>query len=409
MAGVECIRTLVAVLTAQCNLRCSYCYQNAKNPRSMPWETLRASIDLILHSRSKNVYLYFTGGEPLLEFAMLRRAVEYVEANRPAEKQVNYGITTNGTLLSQDTASFLENHLFDVQLSFDGVADAQDRRAPGTFALLDSLLDRLRDAHADFFRHNVTVGITITPSTIVHLPVSVDYFLGKGAEKISVSPSLVWDPAWRTERIAELDAAFARVFDSSMRHLRTASKVPVLAFRNHGASMCHEEGRPMCGIVQGHGMAVDVDGHAYGCATIAGSYQRVASPFMRDTLESMRMGSIHDHAFAERYASFPEAARRAGMFDRKERKYSAYRRCAECDAFTACSVCPVCIGSMPGNTDPDRMNDFCCAVSLASLKYREHFPRERGPDDLRAAWAELAATKRRWEALAEASKAARLA
>jgi sulfatase maturation enzyme AslB (radical SAM superfamily) len=401
MPALEEIGTLGVVLTAECNLRCAYCYQNAKKPLRMTWGTLRTALDLALASRSGTLDLYFTGGEPLLEFPTMRRAVEYVEANRPPGKQVRYGITTNGTLVTPEIASFLEDRLFDVMLSFDGIAGAQDFRGPGTFAALDRLLDRLRTRHADFYRWNVTICMTVAPSTAAHLPASVDYFLGKDAQKISVSPSFIPDPSWSVERIAELERAFDLVAESSLRHARTTGKVPVLAFRNRGGQTGCTEERPMCGIAQGNGFAVDVDGQAYGCVTIAGSYQEFASPFMRERMDPMRMGSIHDPAFPERFASFPEAVRRAGMFHGKENKHSIYRRCAECDLFASCSVCPASIGHLPGNTDPDRMNDFCCAFNLASLKHRRRFPRERTPHDLRRASAGLSEIMGRWKSLEE--------
>jgi len=68
------------ILTAQCNLRCSYCYQNAKGARSMSWDTLQASIDLALQSPSPRVELTFTGGEPLLELELIRRGVAHAQS-----------------------------------------------------------------------------------------------------------------------------------------------------------------------------------------------------------------------------------------------------------------------------------------------------------------------------------------
>jgi len=399
MAALDTIRTLGVVLTAECNLRCGYCYQNAKKPRSMTWDTLRAALDLALASRSQSVDLYFTGGEPLLEFPMMGRAVEYVGKNRSPDKQIRYAITTNGTLISREIASFLEDHLFDVHLSFDGIADAQDLRGPNTFAVLDRLLDHFRERRADFYRWNVTICMTIAPSTVAYLPASIDYFLEKGARRISMAPSFMPDPSWSIERIEELNRAFELVFESSFRHARATGTVPVLAFRNRGGPIRCTEGGPLCGIAQGKGFAADVDGQAYGCAAIAGSYQEFASPFMRDRLDPMRMGSIHDPALVARFASFPEAVRRAGMFHCKENKHSTYRRCRDCEFLAACSVCPASIGHLPGNADPDRMNDFCCAFNMASLKYRERFPRERTLGDLRRASAELSAIVERWKTI----------
>ena len=79
MSDLNDLQTLEIILTSRCNLCCSYCCQNARTARSMEWETLRASLDLILRSRREKVALLFIRGEPLLEFRLLRRAVEYVE------------------------------------------------------------------------------------------------------------------------------------------------------------------------------------------------------------------------------------------------------------------------------------------------------------------------------------------
>ena len=124
------------------------------------------------------------------------------------------------------------------------------------------------------------------------------------------------------------------------------------------------------GIARGRCITVDVDGGVYGCDLFAASYQKLESPSMRGGLAEMRMGAIDGRGFARRYASFPAAVRRARIFDRKDRKYSAYGRCRECRYFTDCMLCPACIPRVPGNSDPDRVSDFCCAFNLVSLKYR---------------------------------------
>ena len=70
-----------------------------------------------------------------------------------------------------------------MQLSFDGVPAAQDLRGPGTFAVLDRLLDRLREDHPDFFSEKLSVALTLVPSTIPFLADSIEYFLRKGVQQ----------------------------------------------------------------------------------------------------------------------------------------------------------------------------------------------------------------------------------
>ena len=82
--------------------------------------------------------LLFIGGEPLLEFPLMRQAVEYIEDAPARHLRVHYEIVTNGTLLRDEQTAFLAEHDFDVQFSFDGVPAAQDLRGAGTFAVLDA-------------------------------------------------------------------------------------------------------------------------------------------------------------------------------------------------------------------------------------------------------------------------------
>ena len=86
-------------------------------------------------------------------------------------------------------------------------------------------------------------------------------------------------------------------------------------------------GRRCAGSPAGRSLTVDVDGEVYGCDLFAASYQKLESSSMRGGLEGLRMGAIGGRGFARRHASFPAAVRRARIFDRKDRKYSAYGRC----------------------------------------------------------------------------------
>src|SRR5262245_54945662 len=130
------VRSLEVVLTAACNMRCAYCYQNAKQARSMEWDTLKPALDLVLRSTSRKLDVRFIGGEPLLELPLVERAVAYVKERASADQRVKFSISTNGTLLDDDAIEFLAEEEFETQLSFDGTEEAQDIRGRGTFGKL---------------------------------------------------------------------------------------------------------------------------------------------------------------------------------------------------------------------------------------------------------------------------------
>ncbi|RPJ77630.1 MAG: radical SAM protein [Acidobacteria bacterium] len=205
---------LALILTSDCNLRCSYCYQDAKQPRAMQWLVLRAALDVLLASPRSEVTVSFSGGEPALEFAAIRQAVEYVDrhpagpANRP--RKVAYHLTTNGLLLGTEELAFLAGRDFLVDLSADGVPEAQDLRGRGTSGRIDQLLESWRGSHPDHFQRRCRVAITLTRPGIPHLAASFCHFLGRHVPHIIVQTAL-GETGWTTEDLRSVDEQLARV------------------------------------------------------------------------------------------------------------------------------------------------------------------------------------------------------
>ena len=368
-------RSASLVLTSRCNLRCGYCYQNDKKPGRMSWATLRRALDLMLASEEKSLRISFWGGEPLLEFPAVRRAVRYLEDRREPERRIEYSLSTNGLLLDDAKVDFLAAHGVETQLSFDGIRAAQNHRGRGTFDVLDRRLDRIRERHPGFYEGRLQIALTLTVNNLPHLADSIDYFLGKDVREIGIAPDTPAEPAWRPDDIARLDEQVAQVFESSVRHYRRTGRIPLSIFRTRREERAAPRGtRPMCGAVHGRGMTVDVDGEVHGCLMFAGSYQRFRSAPIRDAVDSMRMGNVHDEPGAADRAGYRAAVERSGLFHRKERKYSSYGKCGECEYIDRCTICPMSTAGLPGNRDPDRVPDFPCAFHKVFLRFRDRFP-----------------------------------
>lgn len=126
------VTSMSLLVTQACNLRCVYCYEDKTNA-IMDEVTAFQSVDwLIKHSGDmKCITISFFGGEPLLNFPLIKTVVEYAQ-ERATEvgKKVWYSITTNGTLLNDEIICFLKDHNFSVQISFDGLKELQDAQRP---------------------------------------------------------------------------------------------------------------------------------------------------------------------------------------------------------------------------------------------------------------------------------------
>ena len=241
MAASGATASLGLVVSADCNLRCAYCYQDRKQPRHMSWATMSRALDLLTSSNRRRADVTFLGGEPLLGFPLIVRAVRRLGRRFSAKRRPDYVISTNGLLLTPRRLAFLERHRFDIQLSFDGVAPSQDLRSPGSFAVLDRLLDRLSLRHRAYFRRRVMVAVTVTAPAIPHLADSFDYLLAKGVEDIAIGPAM-GHPRLSKAQAGELDRQFGRIFTQSWRHYRETGTVPLRLFRKPAPAPRKPEG-----------------------------------------------------------------------------------------------------------------------------------------------------------------------
>lgn len=162
------MRQLILQVTQNCNLRCNYClysgsYKNRTHSYStMSVETAERAIDFFMKRTkdSRNITLSFYGGEPLLNLDLIKHCVSYTET-RYYGKNIDYGMTTNGTLLDDDSIAFLVDKNFNLLISLDGpkeVHDAQRRFASnnaGSFNIIMDNVKRIKKLYPDYYRASV--------------------------------------------------------------------------------------------------------------------------------------------------------------------------------------------------------------------------------------------------------------
>lgn len=126
-------RKMMLMVQTNCNLACSYCYevQNGFHAtgKRMDLETGKRSVEFLIQRSGprQDIDITFFGGEPLMNFELVRQLVEYCDA-RGAElgKRFGYQLTTNCTLLNDEMIAFLVKHEFGLMLSIDGPPELHD-------------------------------------------------------------------------------------------------------------------------------------------------------------------------------------------------------------------------------------------------------------------------------------------
>ena len=370
------VESLFLVLTRSCNLRCTYCDNRPRPPARMERPTIEAAVQRLWAGGRRDVRLLFTGGEPLLEYPLLRQTIGFARSTRPPGRTVSFDLLTNGTLLREEHIAFLAKHRVSVQISLDGREPAQRLRGARTFARLDALVTRLRERHRAWFQHRVSAAVTLVPETVAHLADSIDYLLGRGFTELAVAPAMGDIHGWQEGLLPLLDDQFARVYRSSLEHYRRTGLVPVTLFREVSSSP-QPPSSPLCGIANGNMAVVDVDGQVYGCSTVIGSALAASTGLLRTAANAMRIGHISDRGLPARLPGYRKALGATGLFGRRDGNRSSHGACRDCAYLRYCSVCPLSIALAPGAEDPTQVPDFMCAFNRVALKHRKRFPRQK--------------------------------
>jgi sulfatase maturation enzyme AslB (radical SAM superfamily) len=338
----------------------------------MSEETVRQTLDRLLGSRRRALAIGFYGGEPLLAFDVVRRAIEEAERRRPRGGRLLLSLSTNGLLLDAEKAAFLAAHGVETQVSFDGCRAAQELRAPGTFGVLSDRLEELRRLCPAFHERLLEVALIVTPENLHALAESVDLLIERGVPRISLGPVMGAGVKWDGSRARDLDGQLGLVYRRCRSAYDRSGRVPVTLFRRALGRPVAKERGAMCGLRRGGSITVDVDGEVSGCPLLVRSCQTFSAPGLRRFVRPLRIGRLDAPDLGGRLERFRAEVGRSPLFMQRERKRTARRRCAHCRYRGSCHVCPVAIAH--ASDDPHLVPEFLCAFNRLSLKYRERFP-----------------------------------
>jgi uncharacterized protein len=161
------VTTLTLNVTRKCNLKCDYCFEDNEFRMlgNMPFEVAQKAINKFFTDKGTKYVIIFTGGEPLLNFKVIKQVVEYVNSK---EMNVVYKIKTNATLMDDEKMEFLIEHNFHIQISLDGCKEAHDTHrkfanGEGSFEIVDEYIQKFEEKN---YGKNISLSGTLTHQTM---------------------------------------------------------------------------------------------------------------------------------------------------------------------------------------------------------------------------------------------------
>ena len=128
------IKALCLHVSHTCNLNCAYCFASQGKYQGdralMSFEVGKQALDFLMANSGtrKNLEVDFFGGEPALNFDVVKQLVEYARSvEKEHNKNFRFTYTTNGMVLTDDMIDFLNKECHNVVLSLDGRKEVNDR------------------------------------------------------------------------------------------------------------------------------------------------------------------------------------------------------------------------------------------------------------------------------------------
>ena len=276
------------------------------------------------------------GGEPLLVFD---RIAYFVERAQRMGLTLKYSITTNGTLVSEESLKYLASRKIMLLSSIDGGKETHDkhRKYPDGRGSFDDIIKNLELLKK--YQGWTGARVTPTPETVGRLAADIKELHSLGINQFIVGPAT--GVKWDNESVKRFSE---QIIDAS--HWYAEQKKRGAALKLSFAEADRESGFTYYGCGAGRArVAVDIDGVIYGCAKLASAH--------RSGSGVMAIGNVFDDV------PISSPVKRAALFKRTlwERK-----RCEKCKILSTChGGCPAAnytaTGSMYKQPDYEcRMN-----------------------------------------------------
>ena len=195
------LKALCLHIAHDCNMCCKYCfagegeYSGDRSLRS--FEVGKRALDFLIEQSGsrKNLEVDFFGGEPLLNFDVVKQLVAYARSiEKEKGKNFRFTLTTNGVLLNDEVMEWANKECYNVVLSLDGRKETNDRMRrtrndKGTYDLILPKFQKMakeRNQQGYYIRGTYTHYNTDFANDILHLA-------DLGFEQLAMEP-VVTDP-----------------------------------------------------------------------------------------------------------------------------------------------------------------------------------------------------------------------
>ena len=366
----------IIVVTTRCNMQCVYCQAGSPGKQlesyDMKWETAKKSIDFAFNTPSSFLSFEFQGGEPLLNWDVLKKSIEYIrEKEKACGKEAKISFISNMILMDEEKAEFLLSNEASICSSLDGPECVHSRNRVSkdgiSYNAARKWLAYFRKRHDNqsgsgyrIFKPSAIV--TVTKNSKGHAKEIIDEYLSLGLSGIYLRP---------VSRIGYADKNWANIgiepeeFVDFYREALTY----ILQKNREGIPFQESACKIFCGKILGNGnggnydvdspcgagtgqIAYNYDGNIYTCDE--------GRMLAMDGDDLFRIGTVDDPVSKVLTADAVRGCKCASLLN-------CQPSCSRCVYMPYCGTCPVFNYSSQGSLVGNMPTNARCIVNKGQL------------------------------------------
>lgn len=216
----------IFVVSLRCEHSCPYCQVSRQSTDRAAFDmheaTALRALDVALTTPAPMIKIEFQGGEPLLNFELIKRLVPLAKQQAAERgKQVGFVITTNLALLTDEVLAFCKAHDILLSTSLDGPQDLHNKNRPRPGKNSHQLaVEGIRRAQAALGRDHVGALMTTTDASLGRVEEIIDEYVRLDLDGIFLRPLSPYGFAVKTKQFHKYDGgAWLDFYKRGLRYI----------------------------------------------------------------------------------------------------------------------------------------------------------------------------------------------